>query len=89
MQRQPQPIVDFGLLNRVGCAQRPSVAINLGEFHPCWAGKARARSDQNMRAVGIPDLRLLGYQLRDALLERIGELSDRFDIDQLNECVNA
>jgi hypothetical protein len=36
-----------------------------------------------------PDSRLLRHQLRDALLERIGELSDGVDIDQLNERVNA
>jgi hypothetical protein len=51
-------------------------------------GKPATDWARNRRSVSTPDLRLLGYQLRDTLLERVGELSDGVDVDQLNKRVN-
>jgi hypothetical protein len=68
---------------------RPRISILLHHLLDQGGPELALPEHQNKRADAAPDLRLLGYQLRDALLERVGELSHRFDIDQLNKRINA
>jgi hypothetical protein len=88
MPWQPQPIVEFRLLNRGGGTQERPVALDLGECHSVL-GRNRRTGAIEMRWIAVPNLGLLRDQLRDALLERIGELPHGFGIDQLNERINA